>query len=210
MSSALVSRVRRRLKQFHEIAGWVFNQNLPATRSSDDVIAKHNSRALQDVNIVLEIAALNDNSVPPTRFRSPAVGHRLRSASRPLGGTQHQLHVFSREDRKVGARLSGGSKPQPLAVKRNCSVDVVHNVANHKRVQLHNKNSFTEGFRLMSLRKIALLLVMMSVVALGTFFVLLTHPPPDTIGRALLHLYYKSPTMAHLALPSGWRARYGI
>jgi hypothetical protein len=62
----------------------------------------------------------------------------------------------------------------------------------------------------MSLRKIALLLVLMSVVALGTFFILLTHRPPDTIGRALLHLYYKSPTMAHLALPNGWRARYGI
>src|SRR4029450_11262003 len=94
----LVSRVRGRLKQFHEIAGWVFNQNLPATRSSDDVIAKHNSRVVQDVNIVLKVAALNDYSVPPTRFRSPAVGHRLRSPSGPLGWTQHELHILSRED----------------------------------------------------------------------------------------------------------------
>jgi hypothetical protein len=53
-------------------------------------------------------------------------------------------------------------------------------------------------------------LTMMSLVALATFFILLTSHPPDTIGRALLHLYYKSPTMALLPLPSGWRARYGI
>ena len=101
--TALVSRVRRRLKQFHEIAGWVFNQNLPATRSSDDVVSKHNSRVLQDINIVLKVAALNDYSVPPTRFGSSAVGHRLRPSSRPLGWTQHELHIVAREDRKVWA-----------------------------------------------------------------------------------------------------------
>jgi len=53
-------------------------------------------------------------------------------------------------------------------------------------------------------------LVMTSLVALATFLILLKLRPPDTIGRAVLHLYYKSPTMALLPLPSGWRARYGI
>ena len=62
----------------------------------------------------------------------------------------------------------------------------------------------------MSLRRIALVLAMASMVALGTFLILLTLHPPDTIDQALLHLYYKSPTMALLPLPSGWRARYGI
>jgi hypothetical protein len=61
-----------------------------------------------------------------------------------------------------------------------------------------------------SLRRIALALVMISLVALATFFTLLKLHPPDTVGRALLHLYYKSPTMALVPLPSGWRARYGI
>ncbi len=54
------------------------------------------------------------------------------------------------------------------------------------------------------------MLVMTSLVALATFLILLKLRPPDTIGRAVLHLYYKSPTMALLPLPSGWRARYGI
>ncbi|HVT39936.1 MAG TPA: hypothetical protein VHE78_12875 [Gemmatimonadaceae bacterium] len=54
------------------------------------------------------------------------------------------------------------------------------------------------------------MLVMMSLVALATFLILLKVRPSDSIGRGLLHLYYKSPTMALLPLPSGWRARYGI
>ena len=54
------------------------------------------------------------------------------------------------------------------------------------------------------------MLVVTSLVALATFLILLNVRPPDTIGQALLHLHYKSPTMALLPLPNGWRARYGI
>ena len=54
------------------------------------------------------------------------------------------------------------------------------------------------------------MLIMVSLVALATFLILLNYRPPDTTGHALLHLYYKSPTMALLPLPSGWHARYGF
>jgi hypothetical protein len=47
-------------------------------------------------------------------------------------------------------------------------------------------------------------------VSLATFLFLVYHHPPDTVGQAFLHLYYKSPNMAVLPLPNGWRARYGI
>ena len=51
---------------------------------------------------------------------------------------------------------------------------------------------------------------MMSLVALAAFISLPELWARETIGRALLHLYYKSPTKALLPLPNGWRARYGI
>lgn len=51
---------------------------------------------------------------------------------------------------------------------------------------------------------------MVSLGSLATFLALLYFRPPDTMGHALLHLSYKSPTLALLPLPSGWRARYGI
>ena len=51
---------------------------------------------------------------------------------------------------------------------------------------------------------------MMGMVGIGTFFVIPYFRPADTIGQALLHLYYKSSTMALLPLPSGWHARYGV
>jgi hypothetical protein len=55
-----------------------------------------------------------------------------------------------------------------------------------------------------------LMLVTICLVAPATFFILLGTRPPDTIGEARLHLYYKSPTKALLPLPNDWRARYGI
>src|SRR6476469_2724270 len=92
-----------RLKQFHEIARWVFNQNLPAARPSNDVIAKPDARILHGLNVVLKVAAPNYYSIPPTRFRSPPVGHRLRPPSGSLRWAQHQLQVLSREECKVRA-----------------------------------------------------------------------------------------------------------
>ena len=59
--------------------------------AGNDLIAKRRPRPSQNVDLAVKVARPNDDSIPPARLRSPAVGHRLRSASRPLRWTQHEL-----------------------------------------------------------------------------------------------------------------------
>jgi len=135
--AALRDRGTRGLEQLHRIAGWVFEQNLSAARSSDDIVAKFDSSFLEDVRISLKVATLHNYPIPPPWLRSSAVRHRLRATTWAFRWAQHELQILAREDGEVWTRLGADSKPQMMGVKRNRCVDVVHDVANHERIQLH-------------------------------------------------------------------------
>jgi hypothetical protein len=94
--SALLRRVRHGLEQFHRIAGRVLEQDLPATRSGDDVVSKLDTGSPQGFDIAVKVAASHNDPIPAPRLRSAAIGHWLRSPAWSFGRTQHELKILPR------------------------------------------------------------------------------------------------------------------
>ena len=89
ISQRLFHRFGRWLEQFHQIAGWILQQDLAAARSGDDVVAKLDAGLSEDLYIAVKAAALHNYPIPSTRFRSSAIRHRLRTPTRAFWWAQH-------------------------------------------------------------------------------------------------------------------------
>src|SRR3954466_1612020 len=127
-----------RLEHLYEIAGGVFDQDLPAARPGDDVAAEPDAGLLECLHLSLKIAASYDDPIPATGFRPAPVRQWLGSTAGAFRRTQHKLQVVSPKERKVRTRLCGNAKPQVLRIEGNRRVDVVDDVADHNWVEFHD------------------------------------------------------------------------
>jgi len=100
--------------------------------TGNDLIAKRGPCPSQNVDLAVKVARPNDDSIPSARFGPSAIGHRLRSASWPLGRAQHELHVFALQKCEEWTRLTSDPKSQVLLAERDRLVDVVYDVPDHK------------------------------------------------------------------------------
>jgi len=128
----LLLGVRRRFEQLHQVSGRIFEQDLAAAGTGHDLVAKRGPCPSQNVDLAVEVAGAHDDSIPSPRLGSSAIGHRLRSSSRPLGRAQHELHVFALQKCEIWTRLTSDPESQVLLVEHDRLVDVVYDVSDHK------------------------------------------------------------------------------
>src|SRR5690348_17135617 len=76
-SAELILGVRGGLEQLHGIARRVLQQDLPATWSSNDLVAEFDASLLEGVDITFQVAALHDDSIPSAWLGAAPIWHRL-------------------------------------------------------------------------------------------------------------------------------------
>ena len=84
---------RRRLEEFNGISRRIFEENLLATDTSDDIVAEVSSRLAQPLNSSGEVVDFNRKSIPPARLGLGAIGHGLSASARGIRGAEDQTQI---------------------------------------------------------------------------------------------------------------------
>src|SRR5690606_12587367 len=121
-----------RLVKLDGVAIGIFDLNLLTPGTYLHVVSKSDSRGLQGSHAASDAVDVEHDAVPAPWFLSSAVGHG--PGTRATRSTQQQVEVAARNGRKNIAGSLGQLKTEMLGVKRDGTLDVVHVIANHRRV----------------------------------------------------------------------------
>src|SRR5215208_6501007 len=119
------------LEKFDGVAGRVLEQDLLAASAADDLVAEVRPRVAQILNLAGEAVDLQLDAVPAARLGLAPVGHGL-ACSASAGLVQQEAQAASREDRETGG-IKLDTEAEPLAVERDCLLDVVDYVTHADR-----------------------------------------------------------------------------
>jgi hypothetical protein len=97
--------IHSRVQKLDWVPGGVFEQNLFATPSGDDLVAETNTRVAQRFNLANEIVDLQLNPVPPSGRWHPSVGHCLGRASSAARRINQESQVVARQDCESGSGI---------------------------------------------------------------------------------------------------------
>src|SRR3954452_2973731 len=113
------------LEELDRVAGGVLEQDLPAARPADDVVAEGQARGSEPVALGRDVLDDEVDAVPAAGLRGAAVGHR--SPGRALGTAEQQPQVPADD---VGERR-GGAHVEREAEVRGVEVDGRFDVVDH-------------------------------------------------------------------------------
>jgi hypothetical protein len=118
-----------RLEEFNRVARGVFQENLLATDTGNDVVAEVGARLAQPLYGGGEVVNFEREAVPPARLRSGAVGHGLSTSARWIGGAEDETQIAAREHRKGGRRVHLKLEAKVLRIERNGGLHIVDDIA---------------------------------------------------------------------------------
>src|SRR5438132_2326740 len=118
----------RPLKQLHNVAGRVLDENLRASRAPHDLVSERGSGILESLNTRLDIIDFDHEPIPAARFRLRPVRHR------PAGGAarsgQPKREVVEANGREVRAHVPLNGESEVLAVEVQRLLHIINHVPN--------------------------------------------------------------------------------
>ena len=121
------------LKQLDRIAGWILKQDLPATGTIDNVVAKTSARFTQRVDRTGEVRRVKNDPIPAARLGMAAVGHRLRGPASAFRRAQYELQVVARQYGKTGSGLLIEAEVELSRIELHGYIDIIDHVAHARR-----------------------------------------------------------------------------
>jgi hypothetical protein len=108
------------LEQFNQIAGRIFQKDLPPTVAGNDVSAKGCSGFAKLSGQGVKIVCLDLKPVPAPRLRCSS---RLASAARPRR-IQHKTKIPARQHGKPRGRMHVDGKAEPVTIESDALADI--------------------------------------------------------------------------------------